>query len=68
VTGFGLAADNMRDWVAMQMLGRTRPDGRPLLSVEEVRDGVIMFEDEGDAERYAGLLEADGHEQVTLAT
>lgn len=46
------------------MLGRVRPDGSPLISAADLKEGVITFEDEGDAERFAGLLEADGHPQV----
>lgn len=46
------------------MLGRVRPDGSPLISAADLKEGVVTFEDEGDAERFAGLLEADGDPQV----
>lgn len=31
----------------------------------EMKDGVVAFEDEADAERYGELLEADGSAQVS---
>ena len=46
------------------MLGKRRADGSPLLSVSELRDGIVTFEDGDDAERYGNLLEADGHMEV----
>ncbi|KAK9817731.1 hypothetical protein WJX72_001359 [[Myrmecia] bisecta] len=50
-----------------KVLGRTRPDGSSLLRVEELLDGVVMFESEDDAERFGGLLEADGHCDMLVA-
>ena len=47
-----------------QVLGKRRADGSPLLSVSELRDGIVTFEDGDDAERYGNLLEADGHMEV----
>lgn len=47
-----------------QVLGRTRPNGESLLSVSAVVDGIVTFEELGDAERFAGLLEADGIDEV----
>ncbi len=47
-----------------QVLGRTRPNGESLLSVSAVVDGIVTFEELGDAERFAGLLEADGLDEV----
>ena len=44
------------------MLGRRRADGSSLIRVEELRDGIVAFEDEADAHRYASMLEADGSE------
>ena len=46
------------------MLGKRRADSSPLLSVSELRDGIVTFEDGDDAERYGNLLEADGHMEV----
>lgn len=34
------------------------------LVCSEMKDGVVAFEDEADAERYGELLEADGSAQV----
>lgn len=49
----------------MQLLGgRKRPDGGPVLQIEELRDGIVAFEDESDAERYRALLQAEGSVQV----
>ena len=48
------------------MLGRRRADGSSLISVSEMRDGIITFESEADAQRYGALLEAEGHLEVRL--
>ena len=32
-------------------------DGGPLIACSELKDGVVAFEDEGDAQRYARMLE-----------
>ena len=50
-----------------QVLGRTQPNGDSLLSVSAVVDGIVTFEDLGDAERFAALLEADGIDEVPTA-
>ena len=44
--------------------GRKRSDGSHLLNAEELRDGIIAFEDENDAERYSALLQAETSAQV----
>ena len=44
----------------MQVLGRRRADGSSLIRVEEMRDGIVAFEVEADAHRYASMLEAEG--------
>lgn len=49
-----------------QVLGRRRADGSSLISVSEMCDGIVTFEDEGDAQRYGALLEAEGHLEVRL--
>lgn len=46
------------------MLKRTRADGSALIRVEQVVDGIVTFESEGDAQRYRELLLADGMEEV----
>lgn len=54
--------------VPRQVLGRRRSDGSSLISVSEMRDGIITFEDEADAQRYGALLEAEGHLEVRLTS
>lgn len=49
-----------------QVLGRTQPNGDSLLSVSAVVDGIVTFEDVGDVERFAALLEADGIDEVPM--
>ncbi len=56
----------MMGMVLQQVLGRRRADGRSLISVSEMRDGIITFESEADAQRYGALLEAEGHLEVSL--
>lgn len=46
----------------MQILGRRRADGSSLIRCEELKDGIVAFEDDADAHRFASLLEADGTE------
>ncbi len=59
----------LRSWlVALQVLGKKRPDGSALLSVSELRDGIVTFEDPDDAERYGNLLEAEGRLEVHQRT
>jgi hypothetical protein len=53
--------------MCMQVLGKNWADGSPLLSVSELRDGIVTFEDMDDAERYGNLLEADGSTEVRIA-
>ena len=50
-----------------QVLGKRRADGSPLLSVSELRDGIVTFEDGDDAERYGNFLEADSHMEVCIS-
>jgi hypothetical protein len=40
--------------------GRRRPDGSPLISCGAVVDGVVVFEDDEDAEAYGQMLAAGG--------
>lgn len=47
---------------ALQVLGRRRADGSSLIKVEQIKDGIVAFEDEADAHRYASMLEAEGCE------
>ena len=47
-----------------QVLGRRRPDGSALISVSEMRDGIVTFEDEAEAARFGALLEADRQAEV----
>lgn len=47
-----------------QVLGRRRPDGSALISVSEMRDGIVTFEDEEEAARFGALLEADRQAEV----
>ena len=52
---------------APQVLGKRRSDGSALISVSEMRDGIVTFEDEADAARFASLLsaqEADSQAEV----
>lgn len=51
-----------------RVLRRRAADGGPLIRCSEMKDGVVAFEDEADAERYGQLLEADGTAQVGCAT
>lgn len=50
------------DTVCKQVLGRRRADGSSLIRVEEMKDGILAFEDEADAHRYGAMLEAEGVE------
>ncbi|KAL4437392.1 hypothetical protein ABPG75_004531 [Micractinium tetrahymenae] len=50
-----------------RVLRRRAPDGGPLIRCSEMKDGVVAFEDEADAERYGQMLEADGDAQVSIA-
>lgn len=49
-------------------MGRRRADGSSLIRVEEIKDGIIAFEDEADAHRYAAMLEAEGTEVKNYMT
>jgi hypothetical protein len=48
-----------------RVLGRRAADGSPLIRCSQMRDGVVAFEDEADAERYGQMLEADGAAEVS---
>eukprot|EP00879_Flechtneria_rotunda_P002367 GHRR01002562.1.p1 GENE.GHRR01002562.1~~GHRR01002562.1.p1 ORF type:complete len:281 (+),score=54.76 GHRR01002562.1:112-954(+) len=37
------------------------------LEVADMHDGVVLFEDDQDADRFASMLEEEGHSQVMLA-
>lgn len=51
-----------------RVLGRRRPDGSAVIRCSEIRDGVIAFEDEEVAGRYADLLESGAtHGEVSVA-
>ena len=50
----------------LQVLKRRRKDGSSLIKVDQLRDGVVLFEDAADAERYSNYLEADNSSQVSL--
>jgi hypothetical protein len=66
------AAYTLRTRVARQdqeeelsrVLRRRAADGAPLIRCSEMKDGVVAFEDEADAERYGQMLEADGGGEV----
>lgn len=49
-----------------RVLKRTRADGSALIRVEQLVDGVVAFEDEANAARFAALLEAEGVDTVSL--
>ena len=48
----------------LQVLGRRQADGSPIVKVEQLRDGVVLFEDLADAEQYSTYLEANQNKQV----
>lgn len=48
----------------LQVLGRRQADGSPVVKVEQLRDGVVLFEDLADAEQYSTYLEANQNKQV----
>lgn len=50
-----------------RVLQRRAADGSPLIRCSEMRDGVVAFEDEADAERYGQMLEAEGSAEVSIA-
>lgn len=43
-----------------KLLGRSRPDGRPLIEVSSLVDGVVAFEREEDAAAFAEQLTSSG--------
>ncbi|KAL3144957.1 hypothetical protein ABBQ32_003463 [Trebouxia sp. C0010 RCD-2024] len=60
------------NWTAAEdelskVLKRRRKDGSALIKVDQLRDGVVLFEDVADAERYSNYLEADNSSQVMIA-
>lgn len=52
----------------LQVLKRRQKDGSSLIKVDQLRDGVVLFEDVADAERYSNYLEADNSSQVSCST
>lgn len=50
-----------------RVLRRRGADGGPLIRCSEMKDGVVAFESEADAERYGQMLEADGAAQVSAS-
>lgn len=50
-----------------RVLRRRAPDGGPLIRCSEIKDGVVAFEEEADAERYGQMLEAEGAAEVSIA-
>lgn len=63
-----VAQGRIRQYAQVQVLGKRRPDGTSLLSVSELRDGIVCFEDGDEAERFGNLLEADGSVEVLPCT
>ena len=51
----------------LQVLKRTRADGGHLITVSEMLDGVVVFQDEHSADLFGEMLEADGHRDVSCA-
>ncbi len=49
------------------MLKRRRADGSPIIKVDQLRDGIVLFEDVADAEQYSSYMEADTSAQVRFA-
>ncbi len=47
-----------------QVLKRRRADGSPVIKVDQLRDGIVLFEDVAEAERYSSYMEADTSSQV----
>lgn len=50
----------------LQVLKRRRADGSPLIQVDQLRDGIVLFEDVADAERYSNYMEAESNAQVSV--
>lgn len=50
-----------------KVLGRRRPDGSPIIKVDQLRDGIVLFEDLGSAEQFSNYLEADKNSEVSIA-
>ena len=48
------------------MLKRRRADGSPIIKVDQLRDGIVLFEDVADAEQYSSYMEADTSAQVRV--
>ncbi|GAB4814538.1 hypothetical protein N2152v2_001584 [Parachlorella kessleri] len=52
-----------------RVLGRRRPDGSPIIACSQVVDGVVAFEGEAAAGRFADALEAAGYgAEVSVAS
>ncbi len=49
------------------MLKRRRADGSPLIKVDQLRDGIVLFEDVADAEQYSSYMEAETSAQARFA-
>ncbi len=65
VKGDGYHGSWLRRVMSCQVLGRRREDGRSVISVSEMRDGIVTFESEGDAQRFSAMLEAGDHHEVS---
>ncbi len=49
------------------MLKRRRADGSSLIKVDQLRDGIVLFEDVVDAEQYSSYMEAETTAQARFA-
>lgn len=49
------------------MLKRRRADGSSIIKVDQLRDGIVLFEDIADAEQYSSYMEADTSAQARFA-
>ena len=49
------------------MLKRRRADGSSIIKVDQLRDGIVLFEDVADAEQYSSYMEADTSAEVRFA-
>ena len=63
-----MSLDTAEVGLCIKVLGRRRADGSSLIKVEEIKDGIVAFEDEADAHRYAAMLEAEGTEVSCYAS
>jgi hypothetical protein len=51
-----------------KVLGRRHADGSSIFTVDSLVEGIVAFEDEAMAEAFGHALEAEGHQDVSLAT